>query len=67
MERGATGLVRIMAGALLMGLAILLVRPEYRAAVMCLWRGHADASPIWRSNARYYPAIGADARDIRGN
>ncbi len=57
MERGAKQLVKIMAIAMLFGLAVMALRPEYRAAAAALWKGKGEGSPIWKSNAAYYPGI----------
>lgn len=66
MDSGAVRFVAILLGALAVGLAVLVIRPEYRGAVVARWCGRPDESPIWRSNSRYYPGIGtADATDGR--
>ncbi|MCX7817922.1 MAG: hypothetical protein N2652_01720 [Kiritimatiellae bacterium] len=66
METGGSRFLAILIGALAVGIAVLVVRPEYRAAVSARWRGRPEESPIWRSNSRYYPGIGTtDAADER--
>jgi len=66
MDSGAARFLAILLGALAAGLAVLVIRPEYRGAVAARWRGRPQESPIWKSNSRYYPAIGAvDATDGR--
>ncbi|MBU4461212.1 MAG: hypothetical protein KJ579_11635 [Verrucomicrobia bacterium] len=57
MERGAQQLVKIMAAAMLFGIVVMALRPEYRAAVAALWQGKPESSPVWISNAAYYPGI----------
>ncbi|OQW94528.1 MAG: hypothetical protein BWK77_09110 [Verrucomicrobia bacterium A1] len=57
MERGAQQLVKIMAAAMLFGIVVMAMRPEYRAAVAALWQGKPESSPVWTSNAAYYPGI----------
>ena len=57
MERGARQLVKILAWALLVGVGVLVLRPEYRKALAAIWHGDPEASPVWTSNAGYYPGI----------
>lgn len=58
MESGTVRFLAILVGALVIGMVVLVIRPEYRGAVVARWHGRPHDSPIWRSNARYYPAIG---------
>lgn len=57
MERGAKQLVLIVLGAMLFGLVVIALRPEYRAAAAAMWRGRMEDSPVWTSNRDYYPGI----------
>jgi uncharacterized membrane protein len=57
MERGAKQLVLIVLGAMLFGLAVIALRPEYRAAAAAMWKGRMHESPVWISNKAYYPGI----------
>ena len=59
MERGAKALVKIMLAAMLFGVAVIIFHPDYRAAILALWRGQPESSPVWQSNAAYYTEIGA--------
>ncbi len=67
MERGAVGLARILAVAMAIGALVIVVRPDYRAALACLWRGRPAESPIWQSNSRYYPGIDQPAEGAHGD
>lgn len=57
MERGAKQLVLIVLGAILFGLVVIAVRPEYRGAAAAMWKGRMQDSPVWMSNKDYYPGI----------
>jgi len=58
MERGVKVLIRIMLVASLLGIAVILIRSEYRETAKAMFRGDVEASPIWRSNAGYYTDVG---------
>lgn len=57
MERGVKMLVRILATAGLLGLAVILLNPDYRGTVVSLFRGEVEESPIWQSNIDYYTEV----------
>jgi len=57
MERGVTAILRILAVAALVGVAVILLHPSYRATAKAMWRGEIEASPIWKSNANYYREV----------
>ena len=57
MERGAQALVKMMLASLLLGLVVLFVHPDYRAAFAALRRGEPEQSPVWKTNERYYSEI----------
>lgn len=57
MERGVKMLVRILATAGLLGLAVILFNPDFRGTVVSMFRGQVEQSPIWQSNADYYTEV----------
>ena len=57
MEQGAAKLAKILAFALLLGVAVTVFNPAYRQAFLAIVRGSPQESPIWKSNAEYYPDI----------
>ncbi len=57
MEKGARALAILILLALLLGLVIIAVNPDYRQAAICQWNGKPDQSPIWVSNAEFYPDV----------
>ena len=57
MEQGAAKLAKILAFALLLGIAVTAFNPAYRQAFLALVRGTPAESPIWKSNLEYYPDI----------
>jgi hypothetical protein len=54
MERGVKTLVWLLLSAMLLGAAVIMLHPTYRATARALWRGEMEVSPIWQSNAEYY-------------
>jgi hypothetical protein len=57
MEQGAAKLAKILAFALLLGVAVTAFNPAYRQAFLAIARGKPAESPIWKSNIEYYPDI----------
>ena len=57
MEQGAKNLLRILLVALLIGVAVIAIKPAYRQALAALIHSTPAESPIWQSNAAYYPDI----------
>ena len=57
MEQGAAKLAKILAFALLLGIAVTAFNPAYRQAPPAIARGQPAESPIWKSNVDYYPDI----------
>ena len=57
MEQGAAKLAKILAFALLLGIAVTAFNPAFREAFLAIARGRPAESPIWKSNAEYYPDI----------
>ena len=57
MEQGAAKLAKILAFALLLGIAVTAINPAYRQAFLAIARGQPAESPIWKSNREYYPNI----------
>ena len=57
MEQGARSLLIILAFALVVGAGVIAVHPSYRQAFFSILNGTPDQSPIWQSNADYYPDI----------
>lgn len=57
MEQGAAKLAKILAFALLLGIAVTAFNPAYRQAFLAIARGQPEESPIWKSNLDYYPDI----------
>ncbi|HMP89647.1 MAG TPA: hypothetical protein PJ991_05575 [Kiritimatiellia bacterium] len=54
MEKGVKVLIRILAGAALLGLLVILFNRDYRETAHAMLRGNVEASPIWQSNLEYY-------------
>ncbi len=59
MEKGAQALAKILLVALVVGLVVLALHPDYRATLRALMRGAPAESPIWLSNQNYYPEVTA--------
>lgn len=57
MERGSKALAYILLGALLFGVLIILFKPDYRLTAQAMMRGEVEQSPLWQSNADYYPEV----------
>lgn len=57
MEQGAKSLLRILLVALLIGGAVIGLKPAYRQAFIAILHGQPQESPIWQSNRAYYPDI----------
>ena len=57
MEQGAAKLAKILAFALLLGIAVTAFNPAYRQTFLAIARGQSQESPIWKSNLEYYPDI----------
>ena len=55
MEKGARVLVIIMAVALVLGGLVVAVSSAYRQSIRLTFQGNPQETPIWRSNAAYYP------------
>ena len=54
----------LVAVTTLVGLLVIALNPDYREAMRSALRGRPGDSPIWRTNARFYPAI--EARNAAG-
>ena len=67
MDKGARALAILMLVSLALGALVLLLHPSYRKALGAQIRGHPEESPIWRSNAEYYPDVGLPARGGAAN
>lgn len=61
MEQGAKSLLMILGVALLLGAVVIGVNPAYRKALASIWEGVPEESPIWQSNAAYYPDVSLEA------
>ena len=61
MEQGARSLLIILCAALLAGAVVIAVHPAYRQAFFSILNGTPAESPIWQSNAEYYPDISLDS------
>ena len=57
MEQGAAKIAKMLAFAILLGIAITAFNPHYRQAFLAIARGTPQESPIWKSNLEYYPDI----------
>ena len=57
MEQGASKIARMLAFALLFGIAITAFNPHYRQAFLAIANGTPQENPIWQSNCEYYPDI----------
>lgn len=57
MDKGALAVARILLLSLVLGGAVILTHPGYRAAFMAVLRGKPESSPVWMSNENYYPAV----------
>lgn len=62
MEQGAKSLLIILCVALVAGAGVIAVKPSYREAFSAIVRGRGEESPIWKSNAAYYPDIRLEAK-----
>ena len=57
MEQGAAKIAKMLAFAILLGIAITAFNPHYRQAFLTIARGTPQENPIWKSNLEYYPDI----------
>ena len=57
MEQGSKTLLIILATALLIGALVVAFNSSYRQAFLSQISGAPAESPIWKSNAEYYPDI----------
>ena len=57
MEQGAAKIAKMLAFAVLLGVAITAFNPHYRAAFLAIARGAPQENPIWKTNLAYYPDI----------
>lgn len=57
MEQGAAKIAKMLAFAVLLGVAITAFNPHYRQAFLAIARGQPQENPIWKSNREYYPDI----------
>ena len=57
MEQGAAKIAKMLAFAILLGIAITAFNPHYRQAFLAIARGQPQENPIWKSNLAYYPDI----------
>jgi len=57
MERGVKVLVRILLGAALLGLVVIILNKDYRDTARFMLRGETELSPIWQSNTDYYREV----------
>ena len=57
MEQGSKTLLIILATALLIGALVVAFNPSYRQAFLSQISGAPADSPIWKSNADYYPDV----------
>ena len=57
MEQGAAKIAKMLAFAVLLGVAITAFNPHYRAAFLAIARGEPQENPIWKTNLDYYPDI----------
>jgi hypothetical protein len=61
MEQGARSLLIILGVALVAGAIVIAAHPAYRQAFFSILNGTPAESPIWQSNAEYYPDIALDS------
>jgi len=47
----------MLASAALVGILIILFNPTYRKTAACILKGESTNSPIWQTNADYYPDL----------
>ena len=57
MEQGAAKIAKMLAFAILLGVAITAFNPHYRAAFLAIARGTPQENPIWKTNLDYYPDV----------
>ena len=50
-------IIWFVVATLLIGLLVIALNPDYRAAARGLLSNRPSETPIWRSNVRYYPSI----------
>lgn len=61
MEQGSRSLLIILCVALALGALVVGINPSYRHAMVAIWKGQPADSPIWKSNAEYYPDVALPA------
>ncbi len=57
MEKGAKALAYMLLAALVAGVVITFAHPAYRKTAWLTLKGEVRQSPIWQSNADYYPHL----------
>jgi hypothetical protein len=61
MEKGAKAILFILLFALVTGALVTWWHPAFSESWRALREGRPEASPIWISNADYYPEIAIDS------
>lgn len=61
MEKGAKAILFILLFALVTGALVTWFHPVFSESWSALREGRPEASPIWISNADYYPEITIDS------
>ena len=57
MEKLGKSIAIMLASAALIGLLVIMFDPTYRKTALCVLKGESTNSPIWQSNADYYPDL----------
>lgn len=57
MDKGALAVARILVAGIVLGFLVMIFYPAYRKTAQAIFRGQPEASPVWLTNERYYPAV----------
>jgi len=57
MEKLGKSIAIMLATAAIIGIFVILFHPDYRKTAICIINGNPTNSPIWQSNADYYPDL----------
>lgn len=63
MEKGAKAIIFILLFALIAGALVIWLHPVFSESWRALREGRPETSPVWVSNADYYPEITLGERE----
>ena len=63
MDKLGKSIAIMLASAALVGILIILFNPTYRKTAACILKGESTNSPIWQTNADYYPDLTPETND----